>query len=139
MQNMEKALETVELVLIKDKNHIGALDYLGYLYYKLGNLDKSESAFQTILKIDQNNLNALNQLSVCYFDRKKYLIAAALLEKVNELNPKDHTTLYKMARCLYHVDRKVSSLYYLKECITLGQNEEAEELIKKITEELSNK
>lgn len=136
MQNLEKALETVELVLSRDKNHIHALEYQGILHYKLGNLDKSESAFQHILKIEQNNLNAMNQLSICYFDRKKYLIAAALLEKVNELNPNDPKTLFSMAKCLYHVDRKISSLYYLKECISMGPHHEADELLKKIKEDL---
>ena len=76
MQNIERALETVDLILETNKNDITALEHHGIYNYTLRNVDKAASAFQNILKIDQNNLNAMYQLSICYFDSKKYLLVS---------------------------------------------------------------
>ena len=74
MDNVEKALEIIDLVLQKEKYHIKAIKYCGQLNYKIGNLDKAMASFHLILKMDENDLDAMHQLALCYFDRKKYLI-----------------------------------------------------------------
>lgn len=63
-RNYDEALKAYQIILEKDPDNIDALNLVGVIYYKLGDIDKSIYYFDKILTIQPDNIVALQNREV---------------------------------------------------------------------------
>lgn len=111
-----EAIKYLKKALKIDPKYAHAWINLGFIYYRIGDLDNAILSSYKSIEINPNCREAYNNLAD--FLRKKGNIQEAkkILEKVLLLNPRYSKALYQMG--LIHMDlgKKEEGIYYFKKC-----------------------
>ena len=84
---LEDAARYFEQTVRLDPNHVQAYDYLGSVYFLLGQSDKAVQAYKRALSIDPNYAESYFNLGLVYQEMGDRENAVAMFEKYLELDP----------------------------------------------------
>ncbi len=84
---LEEAARYFEQTVRLDPNHVQAYDYLGSVYFLLGQSDKAVQAYKRALSIDPNYAESYFNLGLVYQEMGDRENAIAMFEKYLELDP----------------------------------------------------
>lgn len=98
---------------------------IGYVYpaAALGKWDDVVSQYTAILKIEPKNSTINYKLGVIYYNRKKYMQAYALFEKVVNLYPFDYEGLIMFAWTNYRIGKLPQAKLLFKKVLLLSPND----------------
>jgi len=80
-EDYHKAKQLYQKILSEFPNEVGALNGLGFCYYKLNDRKNAENTFLYSLKLNKDNPFTLYNLAVIYLDREDFHTAKEFLEK----------------------------------------------------------
>jgi len=100
---------------------------MGYVYpaAAAGKWDDVALQYQAILKIDPKNSSVNYKLGVIYYNRKNYLQAYALFEKVVNLYPFDYDGLIMFAWCNYKLGKMQQAKILFKKVLLLSPKDKS--------------
>jgi tetratricopeptide (TPR) repeat protein len=91
--NCAEAIPLLKKVVVRDKKHTDALNYLGYCHRKMGKLEEAMEYYERALKIDPKHRGALEYLGELYLLKKDLPKAEEQLAKLKALCPTGCTQL----------------------------------------------
>lgn len=109
---------------------LGSLqDYQMQLYNTMDNelLKNMRKIAQVILKHYPSHIESLSNLSITYLIEKQYNQALTLLQKAEEITPKDYIVLNNIAYCYREMNNKELAIKYYKKVIMNGDKRAIEQ------------
>lgn len=100
---------------------------LGYVYpaAAMGKWDDVVLQYQSILKVDAKNSSVNYKLGVIYYNRKKYMEAYNLFEKVVNLYPFDYDGLLMFAWTNFRIGKLPQAKALFKKVLLLSPNDKS--------------
>lgn len=89
------------------------------------NWDQVKLQYQEILKIDPQNTVASYWLGVIHYNRKEYMAAARLFEKVVNLYPLDYDSVIMLAWAKLNLGKTAEARILFQHALTLRKNDES--------------
>jgi len=83
----DKAISVLSVALEKHPQEVGALNLLGWLYWKQGDAAAALKQYQQSVKLDHNQEDAQYNLGVLLYNQRKVDKARKAFSKVSEMNP----------------------------------------------------
>ena len=119
MNDLNKALETINNVLSIKKDYITALGLKGKIMMKMGNCNEAERLFSTAFSIENNNPVIWNYKGISYHKLKNYRKAEICYKKALSADKNYAVAWYNLA-CIYSIKNESEKcLYYLTKAALL--------------------
>ncbi len=88
--------------------------------FQNGNFERADSILKKVLQSDSRNLIALNILGLILVSQAKYKEAVVFLERAAQINPKDASIQYNLAKALADSGNDKDALNHHKEAVKLA-------------------
>lgn len=132
---MKKLLTVLALTLLLGTNSAMAFSVEGEMaynegldFYNSGEYGKALESFKTAIAKDPDFIDAYYNMGALYEFLKSYQSAIAAYSKINQLDPQDTETVYKLAELYYKVNNTERALFYISkiqkddDCYSKAQN-----------------
>lgn len=142
-EQLDRAQEYLNKILMRYPQDILALNEMGIIFIKLGDLIKASSYFEKILRIKPSDSYALNQLGVIYNRQGDSERAIEAFKKVLESHPTNIHALSELGLTYSRIGDTDNALCYFKQISsisrgTLEQLKDSKNLLRKSEKEIKD-
>ena len=110
--NLKEAEKLYSKILIKEPNHLGAINNLAIIFYTSNNYEKAKNLFRKAIKINPNHADAHYNLGSILGDEKEYQKAIPFYKEVIAINPNYTNAYYNLGLAF----QELSEFKKAKEC-----------------------
>jgi tetratricopeptide (TPR) repeat protein len=123
----DEAVKTMQKLLKKNPKHVGALNFIGYLWAERGtNLDQAENYVRQALKLKPNDPFITDSLGWILFKRGRLRDSLQTLEQAFALRPDESVIADHLGDCLVKLGRIQDARKYYEIALKLGPEKDAD-------------
>lgn len=134
---IDKCIETMKEVIVKDPTHSSAYNYLGYLYAEQGNhLEEAEGLILKALELKPDDGYYLDSLGWVYFKQQKFEKALEVLNEALKFAPAEGIIMEHIAEVYLQLGYKDEAVKYMSEALKYLKEENDKARVRKKLQEI---
>lgn len=133
-EDLEATMRAVEALLAEDPNNLDALMIKASYLRRRGNGTQAQEVYRRILEIDPDNVPALVDSTLVALGEDRHALAAANVDRLDEINPAAPIAGYLRGLVALHEDQAILGIRLAKEALAKMPEERRVELLSGVLE-----